>query len=118
MREKIYPFITNINGTIYIKSQYLPEVKNNAILYIALYNDKGIIFGIKQIINPKFPLKFKITYKNILYPKLVSPKCTIKAILNYHGNLHEIKSGDIYSNELSIPIIKRNINIILENIKN
>lgn len=112
-KENLYPYITTISGTVEIKEEFIQDLKTNSMLYITLHNDKGIIFAVKQVINPQFPLKFKITTKNILYPEIVTIKCSIKAVLNYHGNLHERKVGDIYSDDIKTIIINPNIKIIL-----
>lgn len=117
LRNQIYPYLTNVSGRVEIREDYINEIKPNSMLYITLHNEKGIIFAVKQIINPKFPLNFKITYKNVLFPRLVTPKCNIKAVLTYHGNLYEMRDGDIYSTNKPIYIIYRNVNISLANKK-
>lgn len=114
LKEDLYPHLTQVSGRVEIKEEFLKELKTNAMLYITLHNDKGIIFAVKQVINPEFPVNFKITSKNVLYPKLVTSQCTIKAVLNYHGNLHERKAGDIYSDEIKTFIINPKITLILD----
>lgn len=115
LKEKICLYIFNVSGEINITTR--TEIKPNAMLYIAVYNDKGLIFAFKEIINPQFPLKFKLNYKNVLYPKLITSRCKIRAVLNYHGNLNELRQGDIYSENKNIYIIQPFLNINLDRVK-
>ncbi len=113
-RYDIYPFIIYIHGKIDIKNEFKSEIKPNAMLYITLHNNHGIIFAVKKVINPVFPVEFKITRKNVLYPQLVTPKCKIKAVLNYDGKIDDIKPGDIYSKWHDSYLIATSIRIMLD----
>ena len=113
LKEKLYPYFTRVSGTVEINDEFAKELKTNSMLYITLHNDKGIIFAVKQFINPQFPLKFKITHKNILYPHIITLKCSIKAVLNYHGALYEKKAGDLYSDPIETHIFSPSVKIKL-----
>ncbi|MGC8867307.1 MAG: hypothetical protein ACP5IO_03660 [Elusimicrobiales bacterium] len=113
-RYEIYPFITYIHGNVDIKDEFKSEIRPNAMLYITLHNSYGIIFAVKEVINPVFPLEFKITRKNILYPHIVTPRCKIKAFLTYDGDINDIKSGDIYSKPYELYLINMSVRIKLD----
>lgn len=117
-RFYIYSLITNINGIIEISDDISKSIKPNSILYIMVRNDKNIIFAVKEIINPQFPLKFKITGKNVLYSDISSFKIKIETNINTHGEVGKIKPGDFYSSDIDATIFSRNINIKINKIKN
>ncbi|MGC8727799.1 MAG: hypothetical protein ACP5SD_00890 [Elusimicrobiales bacterium] len=116
-RYDIYAFSANLTGKIEISEDLSKHIKPNSMLYITLKNDKNIIFAVKEIINPIFPLDFKITRKNVLYPDISSFKIKLEAVINTHGEIGKIKPGDIYSSSIEANIISRNLDIKLDKIK-
>jgi len=106
-----------IKGVIEINTNFEKKIKPNSILYITIKNDKEIIFAIKKIINPSFPLEFEINHKNVLYPDLITLRTKIQAYINTHGNVGEIKPGDIYSKPIDSSIINTNLKIYATEIK-
>jgi hypothetical protein len=116
-RYNIYAFSTNLTGKIEISEDLSKQIKPNSMLYITLKNDKNIIFAVKEIINPIFPLNFKITRKNVLYPDISSFKIKLEAVINTHGEIGKIKTGDIYSSSIGANILSRNLEIKLDKIK-
>lgn len=113
----IYSNLINIHGNIEIEEGLNKGFKPNSVLYIILKNEKGNTFAIKEYINPVFPLKFKITKKNVLFPDLTTFKTNIYATLNYHGEIGSLKKGDLISDNLNINIFSRNANIKIDKIK-
>jgi hypothetical protein len=106
-----------IKGIFDIPKEFKEKIKPNSILYITLKNDKGVIFAVKEIINPKPPLQFEINHKNVLYPDLITINAKVQAHINTHGNVGEIKVGDIYSEIKNTPIINIRLKIYAEKIK-
>ena len=107
-----------IKGNVELPKEFIQKLKPNSILYITLRNDKGIIFGIKKIINPKAIMQFEINHKNVLYPDLITLNTEIQAHINTHGNVGEIREGDIYSDIVRSPIINPRLTIHADRIKN
>ncbi len=76
-----------------------------------------MLFAIKEIINPSFPLNFSINRKNVIYPYLSTFNIKLQCTLNTHGEVGKIKTGDIYSELYKTNIFFKNVKINLDKIK-
>jgi len=113
-RFDLYSLLIEISGKIEIENELEKNIRPNTMLYIKVRNDKNIIFAIKEIINPVFPVNFSINRKNVLYPDISSFNIKIETTINSHGEVGKIKPGDIYSKPIEANIFSRNIKIKID----
>jgi len=67
----------------------------NMTCSIIVKNQADVPIAIKRIINPQFPLNFKVDAKDLL---VSAPEGSVKleVQINNHGNLGILKAGDIF----------------------
>ncbi|ACC97819.1 hypothetical protein Emin_0257 [Elusimicrobium minutum Pei191] len=85
-----------ISGTVEVPQRLLKhaQAKNNTASII-IKNEADVPIAIKRIINPTFPLQFKVDTKDLLVGE-VDGKVKIDVQINNHGNLGILKAGDIF----------------------
>jgi len=115
-KTRILANLTFIKGSVELADNISKDLKPNSILYIIVKNDKGVMFAIKEIINPKFPFQFEINHKNVLYPDLTTLNIKLQAHINNHGEVGKIKSGDIYSENTNSIIINPKVVIKIDKV--
>ena len=116
-RFSIYSNIIYINGDIEIIEELKKDIKPGTMLYIILQNEKNTTFAISEIINPVFPIRFKITRKNVLYPDISTLRIKAYATLNRHGEVGNIKSGDMFSQTSKTYIISNGLKLRIDEAK-
>jgi hypothetical protein len=116
-RVFIYSNFIHINGEIDIKESFKKEIKPDTMLYIILENEKGTTFAIGEIINPVFPVKFRITRKNVLYPDISTFNIKVYATLNEHGEVGITRNGDMFSQKDNTYFISNRLKLNIDKIK-
>ena len=89
----------------------------NTMLFLVARNKTGVPVAIKKIINPVFPLDFRITSENLMLPELLTKSLFLEAFLNNHGELGVFRPGDI-KGEIKSPVLfrEKGINLILNTV--
>ena len=67
----------------------------NTMLFVVARNESGVPVAIKKIINPSFPLSFRLSAENLIMPELLTKFLFLEAFLNTHGELGVTRAGDI-----------------------
>ncbi|NLH39657.1 MAG: hypothetical protein GX445_06310 [Elusimicrobia bacterium] len=116
-RFLIYSNIIYIKGNIEINEELKKDIKPDTMLYIIIQNEKDTTFAISEIINPVFPVSFRITRKNVLYPDISTFKIKVYATLNKHGEVGNIKSGDMFSQTSKTYIISNRLKLRIDEVK-
>ena len=106
----------NISGRVGI-TECLAETaaRPNAMLFVTARNKAGVPVAVKKIINPVFPLNFRITSENLIMPGLLTKSLFLEAFLNNHGELGVFRQGDI-KGEIKRPVLfrEKEIGLILD----
>ncbi|GAB4029676.1 MAG: hypothetical protein Fur0012_04360 [Elusimicrobiota bacterium] len=71
----------------------------NNMLFITVKNSKGVPVGLKKIIDPVYPVKTKITSKDIFFQDILTHRLEISAEMNSHGVVGERRKGDFFSSQ-------------------
>ncbi|HAF95614.1 MAG: hypothetical protein A2X34_05850 [Elusimicrobia bacterium GWC2_51_8] len=97
----------NLRGQVVI-TEHLVETatRPNAMLFMVARNKAGVPVAVKKIINPVFPLNFRITSTNLIMPELLTKALFLEAFLNNHGELGVFRQGDI-KGEIKHPVLFR-----------
>ena len=82
----------NLRGQVAItKNLAETAAKPNAMLFMVVRNKAGIPVAIEKIINPVFPLNFRINSSNLIMPELLTNSLFLEAFVNTHGELGVLK---------------------------
>ncbi len=95
-----YPFALRtlflVQGTAQITSDLAERAaKPNTMLFLVARNEDGVPVAVQKIINPVFPLDFRLTPSDLIMPDILTKKIYLEAFLNSHGQLGALKSGDL-----------------------
>ncbi|MCX5784794.1 MAG: hypothetical protein NTX59_03815 [Elusimicrobia bacterium] len=87
----------------------------NTMLFVVARNMGGVPVAVTKIINPVFPIDFRMASENLILPELLTKSLFLEAFLNTHGELGVFKPGDI-KGELKRPVLfrKKDIELILD----
>lgn len=106
----------NLRGQVEI-TEHLVEAaaRPNVMLFMVARNKAGVPVAVKKIINPVFPLNFRITSANLIMPELLTRYLFLEAFLNNHGELGVFRPGDI-KGEIRHPVLfrEKEIELILD----
>jgi len=96
----LYPFALRavflVKGTAQITSDLAERAtKPNTMLFLVARNEDGVPVAVKKIINPVFPLDFQMTQSDLIMPDVLTEKIYLDAVVNTHGGLGVLKSGDL-----------------------
>lgn len=70
--------------------------KTNSVLFIIAKNAGGVPVAVHRVVNPDFPVPFKMSSQDLLVPGIRrNERLTIVARLNAHGVLSAPKPGDL-----------------------
>lgn len=95
-KNDILLFFLSVPVEINISAPSQEHFTPNSILLISVKNEKGIPVGLKKIIDPLFPLKTKISRKDIFLPGLITSKIEISAEMNMSGMVGVKEKGSFY----------------------
>ena len=95
----IYPFALRavfiVSGSVEITSEIAERAaKPNTMLFLVAKNESGVPTAVKKIINPIFPLDFKMTPSDLIMPDILTKKVYLEAFINSHGELGIFRIGD------------------------
>ena len=86
----------NLRGQVEITERLAEAAaRPNAMLFMVARNKAGVPVAVKKIINPVFPLNFRITSANLIMPELLTKSLFLEAFLNNHGELGVFRPGDV-----------------------
>lgn len=86
----------NVTGTVTVPERLakVAEADNNSCAII-VKNAADVPVAIKRVVNPKFPLEFKLGEDDLLASD-VAGELKLEVQINNHGKLGVIKEGDIF----------------------
>ncbi len=86
----------NISGTVTVPERLakVAQADNNSCAII-VKNAADVPVAIKRVVNPKFPLEFKLGEDDLLATD-VAGDLKLEVQINNHGKLGVIKEGDIF----------------------
>ncbi|MCL2887875.1 MAG: hypothetical protein FWF35_00975 [Elusimicrobia bacterium] len=86
----------SLSGTVTVPERLLTvaQAQNNTCSII-VKNEADVPIAIQRVINPVFPLQFKIGSKDLLVGE-VDGNVKLEVQINNHGNLGVLKTGDIF----------------------
>ena len=86
----------NISGTVVVPERLtaLAQADNNACAII-VKNEADVPVAIKRVVDPKFPLTFKLGEEDLL-TESVDGALKLEVQINNHGQLGFVKQGDIF----------------------
>ncbi len=86
----------NVTGTVTVPQRLarVAEADNNSCAII-VKNAADVPVAIKRVVNPKFPLEFKLGEDDLLAAD-VQGDLKLEVQINNHGKLGVIKEGDIF----------------------
>jgi len=97
-----YPFILSalfkVSGEVTIAQRLSRRAaKPNSVCFIVAKNSGGVPVAIKKYLNPKFPLKFNITKKDLIIADAWKDNIQLEAFINQHGEVGSLKAGDMFT---------------------
>jgi len=85
-----------LSGTVTVANSMLKQAQAaNNTCYIIVKNEADVPIAFKRVINPQFPLQFKITKADLLVGDITG-KVKVEVEINNHGNVGVLKEGDIF----------------------
>jgi len=85
-----------LTGTIVVPQKLLAEAQaQNNTCSIIVKNEADVPIAIKRVINPAFPMQFRVDSKDLLVGE-VDGNVKLEVEINNHGSLGIIKAGDIF----------------------
>ncbi|MGB2578648.1 hypothetical protein AAIR98_000567 [Elusimicrobium simillimum] len=87
----------SLSGTVTVSDTRIlkhAQAQNNTCSII-VKNEADVPVAIKRVINPTFPLEFKITPADMLVGE-IEGNVKLDVQINSHGNLGVLKAGDIF----------------------
>lgn len=86
----------NISGTVQVPQRLLKMAQtDNNSCSIIVKNEADVPVAIKRVVNPKFPLEFRLGEENLLVPD-IEGNLKLEVQINNHGNLGVLKEGDVF----------------------
>lgn len=93
------------------------DFKRNNMLFIIAKNEKDVPLAVKEIINPVFPLKFRLNKKDIILGDLLTADLKLECVLNRSGNLGKMSPGDIYSSApVKTLLFSKDVRLVLDSV--
>lgn len=92
----------SVSGTVSVPERLakLAQADNNSCAII-VKNEADVPVAIKRIVNPKFPLTFKMGEEDLLASSL-DGSLKLEVQINNHGKLGVLKEGDIFGSSDSL----------------
>ena len=117
MARLTYPYflkrVFNLRGRVEIAERLAETASRpNSMLFVVARNTGGVPVAVKKIINPVFPVEFRIASESLIMPELLTKTLFLETFLNTHGELGIFKPGDI-KGALKRPVFFRKNNITL-----
>jgi hypothetical protein len=86
----------SLSGKVEVAERLLkPATANNVSCSVVAKNEADVPIAIKRIVNPAFPLEFKIDKDDLLIDAFEG-NIKLEVQINSHGNLGVLKAGDIF----------------------
>lgn len=93
------------------------DFKRNNMLFIIVKNEKDVPLAVKEIINPVFPLKFRLNKKDMILGDLVTARLKLECVLNRSGNIGKMSPGDIYSSDpVKTLLFSKDVKLVLDSV--
>ncbi|WP_424245793.1 hypothetical protein Dip510_000730 [Elusimicrobium posterum] len=85
-----------LTGTVEVPERLIKYAHSkNMTCSLIVKNEADVPIAIKRIINPEFPLTFKVDSKDLLVGNPEGP-VKLEVQINSHGNLGILKAGDMF----------------------
>jgi hypothetical protein len=112
----IYPYVLkgafSLSGKINVSPRLAQAAASrpNTQCFVIVKNMGDVPVAVKQIVNPKFPLEFRIDQKDLILADAWKGPFKMEVQVNSHGQVGELKSGDMFG-KLDVPVNFRAKNI-------
>jgi len=106
----------NVSGTIEVSPRLARlAAKPNTVCFIVVKNTGDVPVAIHRIVNPAFPMEYRVTSNDLLLPKPWNGPLNVEVQINHHGRVGKLEAGDMLG-RIANPVnfYARNVNVTVD----